>query len=253
MSIRFIFCLVLLITQSGRALAWGKQGHAIIAQIAKSQVSEATAEKVAYYLKGLSWEDMANWMDDMKPTLNAEYMHDWHFAYLPKDKTYVKSKSPDIVSQLDYHLRILRNRGLFSQDAIHEVLKVIFHLVGDICQPFHCGYPNDQGAALVPVTYNGAATTLHNLWDVDLIRDQKIDMWLCSKTAMELETTEKKDIQVIEPKVWYNDSRGCLEAAYAFTNNDIDAQYATRSSEIIRKQLVKAGFRLAAVLESAFK
>lgn len=247
-----LITIALLSLSTNRLCAWGKQGHRIIAQIAKSQVSKPVADLIDTYLKGTSWEDAACWMDEMKQVVSSEYMRDWHHANVPRDKTYVRGKSPEIVSQLDYHLKILRNRAMFATDAIYEALKIIFHLVGDITQPLHCGYTEDRGGNTALVKFFGRTTNLHKIWDSELIEHTKTDIWTCSKLLMALDTKEKKELQTIDVKVWYNDSRYLLPLVYDYENDVLDEAYVEKNAWVLQKQLVKAGLRLAAVLEFHF-
>ena len=52
-------------------------------------------------------------------------------------------------------------------DQIKTDLFYLFHLVGDLHQPLHTGYPDDKGGNLIDVSYlyKSYHTNLHTVWD----------------------------------------------------------------------------------------
>ena len=48
------------------SFAWGRKGHTIVAEIAFSYLDEPTKKNVLSYLDGMTLEEAANWMDDIK-------------------------------------------------------------------------------------------------------------------------------------------------------------------------------------------
>ena len=63
---------------------------------------------------------------------------------------------------------------------------------------------------------------------------------------------EKKEYQEINVVAWMEESRALLPLVYDVKDNTITLPYANQNSEVIKKQLVKAGIRLAYVLHQAF-
>lgn len=252
---RKIFIVVLLLSVVGikSARAWGKQGHRVVAQIAKNQAAKTTIDKVNAFLNGMSWEDAACWMDEVKNVAGSEFMSEWHYVNVARDKTYVRRRFPDILTQLDYFVKILRNHDMYSAGAIVEALKIIFHLVGDMSQPLHCGYPGDKGGTMLPVVFLNKNSNLHQVWDTGIIEEKNIDIWSCSKIMLALSQADKGAYRVYDLQAWLKDSRLLLTNAYAFNDGIIDTDYINRNSEVIQTQLIKAGFRLAAILDESLK
>jgi hypothetical protein len=248
-----LFVLFFLFILPHRELsAWGKQGHQIVALIAKSQVTEEAVGMIDFYLKGLTWEDAAVWLDEETKT-GPSQMKNWHRALVPKDKTYVPVKTPDLINQLEFNLRVLENRSLFQVKDISKALKILMHLIADLHQPLNCGYTEDDGGRNMPVNFEGKKTNLADVWNDGLIALNKTDLWDCTKILMDLPQKEKKSIEVLNFTAWMEDSRKLLPEVYAFTGDTIDEKYAAKNKILIETQLVKAGLRLAALLNKMFR
>jgi hypothetical protein len=69
------FALSVVITSAlcGQALAWGQEGHSIVAEIAQQRLKEPAAKKVQQLLKGRSLASVASWADDVRPERPETY------------------------------------------------------------------------------------------------------------------------------------------------------------------------------------
>lgn len=237
------------------AHAWGPQGHKLVALIARSQLSDNVIETVNFYLKGMSWEDAACWMDDVQDNSKFDYMKTWHYINIPKDKTYVQTKEQNVVTKLEFCIRMLQYRSFQSEETINESLKLLFHLIGDIHQPLHCGYEEDKGGNTVHLYLVQKETNLHKLWDSEIIRERKMDMWYCAKVlvGMKLTDSKRKEIEKVDVVKWLNESRSLLPNVYSISGGKIDQKYIDLNAPHVERQLIKAGLRLAAILNQYFK
>jgi hypothetical protein len=245
--------LLITLSFSVKALAWDGKAHRLIAQIAKSRVEKSTAELIDHYLQGTSWEDAATSLDAMKADPKNDYMKPWHYIYIDKDKTYVKTREPNIINQLENCINLLQRRSLLNVQIINQQIRNLFHLVGDLHQPLHCGYGTDKGGDLAAVKFLGKPSNLHRVWDTQIIDEKGIDMWSCSKVLMSLTPQQLAEIQKTDIQSWLADSRALLPKVYDFKNGNIDQQYIEQNAAVINMQLTKAGLRLAAVLNQYFK
>ncbi|MBL7932663.1 MAG: S1/P1 nuclease [Bacteroidia bacterium] len=239
----------------GPMFSWGPQGHRLVMQIARSQLDQSVVETVNYYLKGTTWEEAALWMDEVQSDPKMEYMKTWHYINIPKDKTYVPSKDPDVVNKLEYCLRMIQYRTYQSPEIIAETLKILFHLIADIHQPLHCGYAEDHGGNDIRLYMIQKETNLHKVWDSELVSEKRMDMWYCAKVLVSMKITDKKRAEMEKVNVvgWLNESRALLPEVYKFTGNRLDQKYVDANIKVVEFQLVKAGFRLAAILNQYFK
>ncbi len=232
--------------------AWSSQGHKLIVKIAKSQLNKNVIEWVDYYLKGMSWELAATWMDMVKNDSRHVGMKSWHYVYIEKDKTYVKTKEPNAINQLEFTITLLKNRNLLEMEKVSELIRVLFHLVGDVHQPLNCGYPTDKGGNDVAVKFLDKPSSLNKVWEQDLLEEKKVDMWACSRVLLGLSSKERHQIQRIEIVNWVQESRQLLPHVYNFKNGKIEQDYVNANNPIVCKQLVKAGLRLATILNKIF-
>jgi hypothetical protein len=251
----FLGLTLLLVIYCSPARAWGPQGHRLVALIARSQLSDGVIETVNYYLKGMSWEDAACWMDDMQDNSKYDYMKPWHYIHIEKDKTYVQTKDQNIVNKLEYYLRMLQYRSLQSEDMINETLRMIFHLIADVHQPLHCGYAEDNGGTNVRLYLVQKETNLHKMWDSEIIHEKKMDIWYCAKAlvGMKLSVKNRAEIEKTDVIKWMNESRTLLPDVYKISGGKIDQKYIDANAPIVETQLIKAGLRLAAILNQYFK
>lgn len=237
------------------AFSWGPQGHRLVVQIARSQLDANVIETVNYYLKGTTWEEAAVWMDEVQSNPKMDYMKTWHYINIPKDKVYVPSKEPDVVNKIDYCLRMIQYRTYQAPDVIAETIKILFHLVGDIHQPLHCGYAEDRGGNDVELYMIQKETNLHRVWDSELIQERRMDMWYCAKVLVGMKLSDKKRAEIQKTNIpgWLQESRALLPEVYKFTGNRLDQKYVDSNIKVVEYQLVKAGLRLAAILNQYFK
>ena len=245
-----IFCFC-----AGNSFGWGAKGHKIVAAFAKEALTANTEviDSVQYYLGAMSFEEASVWMDEVRSNSVYDYLKPVHYVNVERDATYVKTKDPNAVNELEMVLSILTAKGPRDKDKTAMALKELFHLVGDLHQPLHAGYAQDKGGNSVDVSYAGKPTNLHKLWDSEIIFEEKISFNDCKKLANNISLKEQGEIQRIDAVKWMNESRELLPFVYGFSNGKIQDEYSAKAKPIIEKQLVRAGIRLAAVLYRTFK
>jgi len=232
--------------------AWGVKGHKMVAVIAKQCLEKSIIDSVQYYLGNMSFEEASVWMDEMRNQDKYDYMKPWHYINIEKDKTYVKTKEPNAVNQIELAMETLKNnKG--NKDKMNNALKILFHLVGDLHMPLHCGYGSDKGGNDVDVEVLNKSTNLHHAWDSDLIEVSKISVIDCLKLANSLTKSDKDAISKIDVVAWMQQSRDLLPQIYNFNKGLITQEYIDKNKPVIEKQLLSAGIRLAAVLHQSFQ
>lgn len=263
----FIIAIFTLLNKSG--LAWGKRGHEIVVQIAKHYLDKSVLNKVQGYLGKMSFEEAAVWMDQIKSNHSYDYMKPWHYINIDRDATYVKTQEPNIINALTDAITNLDINSYRTKEAISFNLQLIFHLIGDLHQPLHVGYGDDGGGNYVLVKFRKKKTNLHFVWDESIIQYSNITADDCIKLGNILSPKEIKSIRQIEDTLrpnnkskksqqinlvaWLNDSRSCLSQVYSFKKGNITDSYIKTNTPLVKKQLLMAGLRLAAVLNKAFK
>jgi hypothetical protein len=249
----FIFIPAFLLLFTGNVRAWGEKGHRIVAAIARGQMEKDVIDLIDYYLKGVSWEDAACWMDQPTQNKKFESQKPMHLVTLAKDKTFVKSREPSIINQLDFSTSMIQKRNLLTMEMVAEHIKMVFHLVADLHQPLHAGYPEDKNGTSAPVKFNGKTTDLHTFWDSEILEQGKIDVWKCSKYIFGLEQKERTAIQKVDYLEWLTDTRSTLAGVYEVPGGEITPAYIEKNAVVAEKQLSRAALRLIALLNSLFK
>ena len=248
----FIFSLVIPFFPTAFAFAWSATGHGIVGDIAYKHLSPLAQSRVAYYLKGRSVHLACTWMDSVKSIRAYSYLTQRHYLNLDKGVTYDTTSTNDVVFELKRVIEQLSNRGNLSDSLITQYVLEVFHLVGDIHQPLHCGYGSDNGGNSVNLTFLGQSTELHAVWDNSIIQSAKVSV--ASVIAAYPYTPEEiQQIQQINVLEWMNESVQLVDTCYyPEKNNVLDSDYVKTRLPVVQQRLYQAGLRLAAVLEMLF-
>jgi len=247
-----VICSIILIGIAERSLAWGKKGHELVAQIAFKFLDDSTKKIVKGYLGNLSIEEAANWMDDERGNSYYNYMRTWHYLDIDKGQTYTPSSERNIITVLHSAIVELRQYKSIKRKETKRDLLLIFHLIGDLHQPLHTGYAIDKGGNTIEISSPAVSGNLHSVWDTQIIDAKNITLDSCMQVYGKLDTAEISELQKINELKWMYQSRSLLDTVYAFQNNFLDQKYIDRNAEVIKKQLVIGGIRLAAVLNEVF-
>ena len=168
------------------ALAWGKDGHVIVAHLASRMLTPKAAARVDALLKGdETLENIALWADSIRGSRNnpgprIETPH-WHFIDIPLNSNYDArrdcAETPNgscAISALVIFQEVLSEarRGYYNDEFNrYEALKFIVHFAGDIHQPLHCVDDNDAGGNGKNVFWlsKNERRNLHQVWDNEIL------------------------------------------------------------------------------------
>lgn len=244
--------LLLLFFCNTMLFAWGRKGHSLIAQIAISKLDAKTKQNVLSYLNGMSIEDASVWMDEMRSDRKFDYMKPYHYVNIRKGFPIKEVEGDNIINALNQTLSELDNMKSLSNDDVKLRLLMLFHLIGDLHQPLHVGYGEDKGGNTVQISFFGKGTNLHSLWDSGMIEYKGLTLEQVLQID-DYEPSELSAIKTIDVTSWVRDVRGNLDAVYDFKSNKIDDLYVDSNYPIVKSQILKAGIRLASVLDKYFK
>jgi hypothetical protein len=247
-----ILLTLALSSTSGKIFAWGKTGHEIVAQIAFHFLDDSTKMLVQQYLGDMTIEEAANWMDNSKSNSYYDFMRTWHYINIDKGQKFGHTEEKNILTVLHSAIVDLQNYKALKKSEVKRDLLLIFHLMGDLHQPMHCGYGADRGGNSIDVTSPFFTGNLHGVWDSDILEYKKINMDTCLQLYNSMDSKTIADISKINELKWMYDSRSYLDTAYNFKNNFLDSAYVDSNALVIKKQLLIGGIRLAAVLKKLF-
>ena len=244
----------------GPAFGWGREAHEIIAKIADNNLKPSARKTIEKYLDNHSVVYWAKWMDDYRRTPEYAFTSDWHVIYVDKDLNYYpETKKGDAVTGMKDAILALENYKALSDSAVAVNLKYIIHLMGDMHCPAHICYDGIDnnykvhfgGGYIKPVL----ETKVHVVWDQYAIQSCRI--WSVSEYAAELDRLSKKEIKTIVSgslEDWAHDNaeRCLIQFEMAKPGDKIAQDFVNEAMPLIETQMLYAGYRLAAVLNSLF-
>ncbi|MEP6951039.1 MAG: S1/P1 nuclease [Ginsengibacter sp.] len=234
------------------SFGWGRTGHDIVIEIAFHFLKGDVKKNVITYLHGRTPEEASNWMDSVRSDPKYDFMKSWHYIDLEKGKPFVPSTEENLMNRLIITYNELGHKQTLSDARIDTNLLILIHLIGDLHQPLHTGYPEDEGGNTVDVKFLGISTSLHRVWDDNIIDSEKITAVDCLQLYKNYTQKQIDSIKAINFIAWMNDGRKYLKSVYSFSDFTIDSKYIARNKPIIKRQLLFAGLRLAFVLEKLF-
>lgn len=256
---------------SSVALAWGSQGHRMVGYVADADLTPRTRMAVQKIMQADSLSSVANWMDEVRDTPEGRTMQRWHFVTIPACGPATAScKNGNCApGRIEWAREVLRTGT--PPEAL-KALRVLVHLVGDIHQPLHAADNGDFGGNGVTVTNRlcvefGAtqptACKLHTYWDTSLVKVATRGMSeeaAAAAWSTELGTASGIDSSAVNDwasesneiarQIAYNfDGFSCKTKHLSFAANE---GYDTAGVATVKRQIVKAGKRLARALNEVF-
>jgi hypothetical protein len=141
----------------------------------------------------------------------------------------------------------------FKDGDERMAVRMLVHLIGDIHQPLHVGNGKDRGGNDFKVNWFNEESNLHKIWDSEIINYQDLSYteyadWV-DQDIFWVESLNDKS--VIE---WALESKKIrVNGLYPDTNNlNLSYDYNFQHIETLNSQLLKAGFRLAMVLNEIY-
>lgn len=234
--------------------AWGATGHRVTGKIAERYLNKNAKKNLERILHGQSLAIASTWMDEIRSDSTYDYTADWHWVTIQDSQTYAQSiKNPngDVVATIERLIADLKSRKLTGK-AETEAVKMLIHLIGDIHQPLHVGGGNDRGGNDVKVAWFRNDSNLHRVWDSDMIDDTKLSY---TEFAESLDKPDEATVarwQKNSLNDWIKESMSFRQQVYRYGNGKLGYEYAYRNMPLVREQLLKAGVRIAAVLNDIY-
>lgn len=246
--------LLLPLLRPGPALAWGKTGHRVVAEIAEAHLSAAARLEVEALVGPESLAEIANWADLVRTDPAWRHTEPWHYVNVADGERYEDStKNPegDVLVAIPRLAATLADRGA-PVAARAEALRFLVHFVADLHQPLHVGRGDDRGGNEVAITFFGKPTDLHEVWDVDLIDAQQLSF---TEWVRFLDHPSGEDVgrwQASTVRDWADESQALRAEVYELGNGGVlGDEYLRRQLPTVERRLLQAGIRLAGLLEQA--
>jgi hypothetical protein len=269
--LRTMIAVVLFLSVAvGWAGAWGWEGHVIVGRIAEQHLTEKAKTAIAQLLgpdRKIEDTSVASWPDNIRR--DRPETGPWHYVDIPfdavsYDPTRDCKNDQCVVAQTEHFAAVLADTNATTVSRA-EALRFVVHFVGDLHQPLHCIERNhDKGGNLVKITFlsKPEAGNLHSAWDSLLIRQ-----YLGGEDVLQYADQLNSRITPQEMKDWaggtvadwaWETHQQAVAHAYAgipiqATPINLSPEYVAGNQEVVETQLMKAGIRLAVVLNKAFQ
>ncbi|MDI9072040.1 S1/P1 nuclease [Xanthomonas oryzae pv. oryzae] len=247
--------------QPTTALAWGPQGHRLVARIAETELSPQARAQVAQLLAGErdpTLHGVATWADELRehdPDLGKR-SGPWHYVNLGEhDCAYSPPRDcPDgncVIAALDQQTALLADRTQ-PLDVRRQALKFVVHFVGDIHQPMHAGYAHDKGGNDFQLQIDGKGSNLHSLWDSGMLNDSHLSDDAYLQRLLALPTAATMSAVLPPPAAaWAQASCKIAITPDVYPSAHVlPSTYIATYRPIAETQLRIAGDRLAAILNA---
>lgn len=243
-------------------LAWGEDGHYIVADLAWRELTPQARTAVEALLKDdpdKTIVEASTWAD----RLRKDHRYDWakplHYVNLPPDaQGYDAGRDCKdgkcVVGAIDRFIAVLRDPNA-SVEKRREALKLVTHFVGDVHQPLHVSQARDRGGNDIKVEFFGNNTNLHSVWDGQTLRHTK-KAWreYAEELCRGITDEQRKKWAASTPAEWANESwKLALSNAYDVPKDgQLRQAYYDKNLPVVEERLKMAGVRLAAVLNGTY-
>lgn len=241
-------------------LAWGRDGHRIVAAICGHYLTPEARAGVEFLLGPQSLADVANWADEIRDVPAYRWADPLHYVNVPPDADGFDldrdcPREGCVVAAILHYTGVLRNREASTAERI-EALKFVVHFVADAHQPLHVSLARDRGGNTIRVTLFGEPMTLHEVWDSGLIaRANKPWQEYARELHDAITPAQLARWSADPPARWATESfRLAMRRAYPVPpDGRLDREYFDRGIAVVNRRLSAAGVRLAATLNAALR
>jgi hypothetical protein len=258
-----------------QTLAWGAEGHQVVARIALRQLSQKARQEVRNLLRPNEtlWS-VSTWADQIRQA--RPETRRWHFVDIPLAQTsydpardcertpfgdciiQALTDSKDLLASPDalarYKLALANARE--SRQARYEALKFLVHFVGDLHQPLHCADNDDRGGNDVRVTFFGQPSNLHKVWDSDIIARAGGLNTTANRVEALMRGRDLAPLRTGDFVAWAEEAHQ-LAQRHVYqnipANKRLGQPYFQANRPVVDEQLLRAGVRLAALLNEVFQ
>ncbi|MDP9077137.1 MAG: S1/P1 nuclease [Bacteroidota bacterium] len=243
-----------------QSMAWGTQGHRICGQIAESYLTPQARKAIKEILGNESIAMTSNWADFIKSDPNYSYLYNWHFidfdkAYtLPEMQDFLaKDTNVDAYTKLNFLIGELKKKDISKQNKL-LYLRMLIHIIEDVHQPMHTAHTDDKGGNDFKVNWFNTPTNLHSIWDSQLIDFQQLSYTEYASNINHTTLEERQEWQKAPISQWLYESNQIAEKIYTEIKpgDTLNYKYNFTHLETLNQQLLKAGVRLAGVLNQLF-
>lgn len=258
---KIICVLILFFYLPLSSIAWGVTGHRIVGEIADKYLTTKARKEIKLILGNETLAMASTWADFIKSDTFATYLNTWHYIDFDSSisysqmKTYLKQDTAaDAYTRLNFLINQLKNKKLAHEKKV-MYLRLLIHIAGDVHQPFHVSQKGDKGGNDLKISWFGAFSNIHRVWDEQLINFQQLSYTEYTNainfTSLQQRALWQKDTISQWLFESYTISQGLREALQQ-PELKLGYDYNFKNIKILNEQLLKGGVRLAGLLNTIF-
>ncbi len=248
--------LIIPANDTQKSALWGQNGHRIVGDIAADYLTPEAREAVDRILGPTSMAIASTWMDEIRSDPAYDYTHDWHWVTVPDGMTYEQTeKNPngDLINTLRTLIKELKSGSLTAEEEAKK-LKMLIHLVGDIHQPLHVGTGEDRGGNQTEVEWFSEPSNLHRVWDSEMIDDRQLSYTEFSAAINHPSEKQLEQWQKSNVLDWAFEAMELRDQVYDLpSDHQLSYEYQYKNKDLLDRQLLKGGVRLAGVLNEIYE
>lgn len=235
---------------------WGQTGHRVVAEVATQYLNKKAKRAILKLLDGAPLALVSTYADEMKSYKKYDSYYTWHYINMPLDADYDSYKANpegDLYKGIQKCIQVLKDEDASIEDKQFH-LKLLVHFIGDLHQPMHIGRAEDRGGNDIRLKWFGRNTNLHSVWDTKIIEHFDMSYTEWASNLPTLSWKKQKELQSSEVIDWVEESQDLAKTIYNATKEGEKLSYLYKdlNLETIRDQLIKAGVRLAGILNDIF-
>ncbi len=245
-------------------LAWGVVGHRAIARIAENHLTSSAKRNIARLLGTETLPLVSTWPDEIRSDPQYRQTGPWHYINVVAGLTFPAfttqlTAAPAAAIPTNAYNALLQIRQDLKDPKKTDAeklfaLKFMVHLVGDVHQPMHVGQAEDRGGNSIAVSWRGRDTNLHGLLDGDLVEYPGLTYSEMAAAYDRASSAQIKQWQKDDVATWLFESYQLCTPLYAAAaaSPKFDYGFYPTFGPAVEQQILKAGIRLAGVLNEAF-
>ncbi len=264
--------VLLLALPSLPAWGWGATGHRVVGALAESLLDAPTRARLEAVTGGQGLGELGLWLDENRDSLKLSLpgSERWHYDNRPDCgarvplESYCADGACASAAYAKYRAILADHRSPAAERLF--ALRVVVHVLADIHQPLHAADNADRGGNRLEVSVGRRRhpKSLHAAWDIDFVK-RAMHGERPEGFVRELGADRERARARLEAGDFADWARESWQLAHDYAYGQLPgfacgveepraerlpAEYSDGAARIVREQLARAGFRLAAELRA---
>ncbi len=256
--------IVFLVLPTSPLLSWGTTGHRVVGQIAQNHLTVKASAALQEIMGYESLAQASTWADEIRSDPAWAHAAPWHYISIDAGEVFSspefqsrRAAGGDVIEAIGRFTEVLKD-PTESRRRKQNAVRFLVHFIGDMHQPLHVGRRDDRGGNDVRVNWRRSPTNLHSVWDSAMINMRNLSYSEFVAFLDHATPSEIREAQSSELTDWMEESKALQIRLYEESNHfqseqdrDLGYAYSYKNMPRVEDRLLKAGLRLAGLLNSA--